>query len=72
MAFVLTGLTVANVVGVPLITRLGQVAGWRMAYLAVGAVFLLALVAVPSQPAEPGGFAGFFAVYSYVAEVVGR
>ncbi len=46
IAFVLSGLTVANVLGVPLITRLGQVAGWRMAYLAVAAVFVLTLVAI--------------------------
>ena len=56
IAFVLTGLTVANVVGVPLITRVGQLAGWRAAYLVVAALFLLTLVAVslavPRQPAD--------------------
>ena len=35
VAFVLSGLTIANVIGVPLITLLGQTAGWRVAYLAV-------------------------------------
>jgi DHA1 family inner membrane transport protein len=45
-AVVLGGLTVANVVGVPLITRLGQAAGWRVAYLAIAAVFALTFVAV--------------------------
>src|SRR3712207_2732205 len=38
-AFVLGGLTIANTVGVPLITWLGQEAGWRIAYVAVAAVF---------------------------------
>jgi DHA1 family inner membrane transport protein len=45
-AAVLSGLTTANVVGVPLVTRLGQTAGWRSAYLAIAAVFLLTLFAV--------------------------
>lgn len=45
-AAVLGGLTVANVVGVPLITRLGQAAGWRAAYLAIAGMFLLTLIAV--------------------------
>ena len=98
IAFVLSGLTLANVVGVPLITRLGQLSGWRAAYLVVAALFVLTLaaitVAVPRQPLVPGasvrgelgvfrlpqlwlmvglaaiGFGGFFAVYTYIAEVV--
>jgi len=45
-AAVLTGLTAANVVGVPAITGLGQATSWRVAYLAIAAVFLLTLVAV--------------------------
>ncbi|WP_336298062.1 MFS transporter [Micromonospora sp. LH3U1] len=45
-ATVLSGLTVSNVVGVPLITRLGQTAGWRVAYLVIAGVFLLTLLAV--------------------------
>jgi DHA1 family inner membrane transport protein len=57
-AAVLSGLTVANVVGVPVITRLGQAAGWRAAYLVIAGVFLLALVAVaatvPDAPATGG------------------
>ncbi|NBH08849.1 MFS transporter, partial [Amycolatopsis sp. SID8362] len=40
-AVVLSGLTVANVAGVPVITRLGQAAGWRTAYLVIAGVFLL-------------------------------
>jgi len=98
IAFVLTGLTLANVVGVPLITLLGQVFGWRYAYLVVAALFVMTLLAiglaVPVQPRPTGasiraelrvfrrvqlwlmlglaavGFGGFFAVYTYIAEVV--
>lgn len=98
VSLVLLGLTVANIIGVPLITLLGQATSWRVAYLAVAAVFALALVAVaafvPTQPGDPTasfrreltvfrrgqvwltlllgavGFGGFFAVYSYVADVV--
>jgi DHA1 family inner membrane transport protein len=57
VAFVLSGLTIANVVGVPAITFLGQQAGWRAAYLAVAIVFALAVLAiwivVPRQPGDP-------------------
>jgi DHA1 family inner membrane transport protein len=57
-AVVLSGLTVANVGGVPVITRLGQAAGWREAYLVIAGVFLLALLAVaatvPDAPASGG------------------
>jgi MFS transporter, DHA1 family, inner membrane transport protein len=60
-AAVLSGLTVSNVVGVPLITRLGQTEGWRVAYLVIAAVFLLTLLAVaasvPAVPPAPGGSA---------------
>ncbi|MEU4475649.1 MFS transporter [Micromonospora sp. NPDC023888] len=45
-ATVLSGLTVSNVVGVPLITRLGQAASWRVAYLVIAGVFVLTLLAV--------------------------
>jgi DHA1 family inner membrane transport protein len=58
-AAVLSGLTAANVIGVPLVTRLGQVAGWRAAYLAIAGVFLLTLVAVlatvPAVAADVNG-----------------
>jgi DHA1 family inner membrane transport protein len=57
IAFVLGGLTVANIVGVPAITYLGQLAGWRIAYLAVATIFALTFVAVffvvPKQPGDP-------------------
>lgn len=58
VAFVLTGLTVANVVGVPLGTFLGQQVGWRAAFVVVTAIFALATVFiaffVPPHPGEPG------------------
>lgn len=58
IALVLSGLTIANVIGVPAITFLGQNAGWRAAYLAVAAIFALTVVAValvvPKQPGDAG------------------
>ncbi|MBL3686978.1 MFS transporter [Leucobacter zeae] len=57
VALALSGLTVANVVGVPLATWLGQVAGWRAAYALVAGIFavtlLLALVFLPRYPGNP-------------------
>ncbi|GAA2709339.1 MFS transporter [Actinoplanes palleronii] len=57
-AVVLSGLTASNVVGVPLITVLGQQTSWRIAYLVIAGVFLLALLAValvvPDAPAAGG------------------
>ena len=46
VSMVLGGLTVANVVGVPAITWVGQLYGWRVAYLVVASIFFLALVSV--------------------------
>ena len=46
VAFVLTGLTVANVVGVPVGTFLGQNLGWRVTFMAVAAVFALATICI--------------------------
>jgi DHA1 family inner membrane transport protein len=61
-ATVLGGLTLSNVVGVPVITLVGQNAGWRVAYLAIAAVFLLALFAVlatvPEVPMVAGASIG--------------
>ena len=58
VAFILTGLTVANVVGVPAGTFLGQQWGWRTAFLIVTLVFALAAVSialfVPKHPGDPG------------------
>ncbi|WP_022884328.1 MFS transporter [Glaciibacter superstes] len=57
VALVLSGLTIANVVGVPAITWLGQAAGWRTAYLAVALIFVVTFVAValavPLQAGDP-------------------
>ncbi|MCS5732719.1 MFS transporter [Herbiconiux daphne] len=57
VAFVLGGLTIANVVGVPFGTYLGQTFGWRSAYLLVAVIFALTLVAivvaVPFRPGDP-------------------
>ncbi|QHC60813.1 MFS transporter [Rathayibacter sp. VKM Ac-2760] len=58
VAFVLSGLTIANVIGVPVITWVGQTAGWRSAYLVVAAIFAATVVAVwllvPFQQGNPG------------------
>lgn len=58
VAFILTGLTVANVVGVPLGTFLGQQWGWRAAFAVVALVFALATLCialfVPKHPGSPG------------------
>ena len=56
VAYVLSGLTIANVIGVPAITFLGQHAGWRVAYLAVAVIFGLTFLALalllPTQPGD--------------------
>ncbi len=55
VAIVLSGLTISNVIGVPAITWLGQMAGWRIAYMAVAAIFALTFVAVlVSVPFQDG------------------
>jgi len=57
VAFVLSGLTLSNVIGVPAITFLGQHTGWRVAYLAVAGIFALTTVAIlsflPWQAGDP-------------------
>ncbi|WP_062295757.1 MFS transporter [Demequina maris] len=57
VAFVLSGLTIANVIGVPVITWVGQQSGWRVAYLGVAAIFALTTLAiallVPRAPGDP-------------------
>jgi DHA1 family inner membrane transport protein len=56
VASVMLGLSVANVVGVPAATWLGQHAGWRAAYLCTAGIALLAvlmvLAVVPSVPGD--------------------
>jgi DHA1 family inner membrane transport protein len=58
VAFVMMGLTVANIVGVPLATLVGQYFGWRVAFVIVAAIFALATVAVwfavPRMEGTPG------------------
>ncbi|HEX4701673.1 MAG TPA: MFS transporter [Pseudonocardiaceae bacterium] len=53
------GLTIANIVGVPLATLLGQHFGWRSAFWAVAAIGVLSTVAialaVPRQDTLPAG-----------------
>lgn len=57
ISIVISGLTIATLLGVPLITFLGQQAGWRVAYLVVAALFAVTTIAVwivlPSQPGDP-------------------
>jgi DHA1 family inner membrane transport protein len=58
VSMMLAGLTVANVVGVPLTTLIGQQWGWRWPYGLVGVLGMLTLAAVllwiPATPAEQG------------------
>ena len=58
MAVMFAGLTVANIVGVPLTTILGQHTGWRAVYAIVGLIGFLAVaaiaVAVPSEKKTAG------------------
>ena len=62
VALVMSGLTISNVFGVPLITALGQQSSWRVAYLAVTGIFAGATLAiallVPRQPGDPGATLG--------------
>lgn len=61
VATMLAGLTVANIVGVPLGTLLGQHLGWQWPYVLVGAIALVTVVAVlawvPMQAADTGASA---------------
>lgn len=58
IAWVMLGLSVSNVVGVPLVVFLGQVYGWRWMFGAVGIVGVLTWLAirafVPHAPASEG------------------
>lgn len=80
VALVLSGLTVATVIGVPLITAIGQAAGWRVAYLVVAALFAATFVAVrilvPWQPGDAnstvrGELAAFGRLQVWIAVLVG-
>ena len=54
IALMFTGLTLANIIGVPLGTALGQAAGWRAAFWAIVPIGVIAAIAVavllPRQP----------------------
>ncbi|MFD6422448.1 MFS transporter [Streptomyces sp. NPDC060198] len=58
IAMMFTGLTVANVVGVPLGTYIGQTAGWRVTFLVVAGLGVIGLLGVaklvPEQPRPEG------------------
>ncbi|MFJ3958736.1 MFS transporter [Arthrobacter sp. NPDC090010] len=58
ISMVMTGLTVANVIGVPFATWLGQNFGWQLLFALVSGIALLSAVAiilfVPFEPATPG------------------
>ncbi|MCM4154486.1 MFS transporter [Gramella sp. AN32] len=57
IAIMFTGLTVANVIGVPLGTWLGQNFSWNISFLAVGIVGIMAILSIkfwmPNFPADP-------------------
>jgi DHA1 family inner membrane transport protein len=57
ISIVISGLTVATLVGVPVITFVGQQASWRVAYLIVAGLFAVTGLAVwlvlPQQPGDP-------------------
>lgn len=58
IAMMFTGLTVANVVGVPLGTYIGQTVGWRSTFVVVAALGVVGLLGVarlvPEQPRPEG------------------
>jgi DHA1 family inner membrane transport protein len=57
ISMVMAGLTVSNVIGVPLATWVGQTFGWRLLFIIVGAIGLLTVVMVwkfvPFEAAHP-------------------
>ncbi|SHF05221.1 MFS transporter [Devosia limi] len=58
VAKVMLGLTVANIIGVPVATALGQALGWRFGFAITGFLALVTCVMVfalaPRDPARPG------------------
>ncbi|MGW3116737.1 MFS transporter [Streptomyces sp. NPDC001107] len=76
ISLMFTGLTVANVVGVPLGTYIGQAAGWRVTFTAVAALGIAGLVGVaklvpelgrPESGTIRGEFAAFRNVQVWIA-----
>ncbi|MEO7222324.1 MAG: MFS transporter, partial [Devosia sp.] len=65
VALILSGLTVANIVGVPLGTAIGTAFGWRMTFWAVAALgvvsFALIALLVPRDNAHEGQSGNFLA-----------
>jgi DHA1 family inner membrane transport protein len=56
VSLVILGLSVANVVGVPAATWLGEAAGWQAAFLAVGVIGAATVAAIAvAVPEPPGG-----------------
>lgn len=59
VAYVMLGLSVATLVGVPIATALGQWLGWRAAFVLVGVIALASAVCivkfVPKEPPQEGG-----------------
>ena len=55
VAQVLLGLSVANVIGVPVATWLGEAAGWESAFLAVGVIGAATVAAILVVVPEPAG-----------------
>lgn len=57
IALALSGLTIANIIGVPAVTFIGHALGWRAAYLVVAGIFLMTLVGavlfLPRYPGDP-------------------
>ncbi|MFF4255497.1 MFS transporter [Streptomyces sp. NPDC001663] len=54
ISLMFTGLTVANIVGVPLGTYIGQAAGWRVTFAAVAALGIVGLLGVAKLVPETG------------------
>jgi DHA1 family inner membrane transport protein len=46
MALVFSGFTIANIVGVPLTTLIGQQAGWRVVFVLVGLIEVIAAIGI--------------------------
>jgi DHA1 family inner membrane transport protein len=70
------GLTVANVVGVPVATLMGQHLGWRATFLGVSAIGAAAIASlallIPHDHthAPAAGFGALFAAYSYITPML--